>query len=901
MPVDTVTNVNLRTVAMSFDQCCATPSTKPRYAERLRSKARVLMAADAASFTIAMPRRRNPRSARSSLASTSPIGVISSALPRRLIPDHISLHSRRYLLRARHLRQNPCVRQPKMSARLWMKPATKRLATTTTSSVVVASIPSFSTGTSKNIATVRSATHRRSPTWTIFDGYPCFQPSRRPLSAYSRINIREFHSERVANETRARVPSFSIGASCPCRSHSFPFYLLAFSCIEYEYAHTPVLCNTYTFHTPTTMFGIKTKTDRRRRRSTRSTTFDVRRSTIDDRLTTHRVARDEAAVRRRKVIFFFRTHSSVHSSTIAKARRKARFGGERARDRSGMPVESSIDRDREARARDVAFACERIGKDERKNETSKTREREREKGMAAVMEVKDEGARAGDDDGRARDWPTTPDRGGVSGARATMSSSTSSLTTSREDDRGKGDEADARASTASEDRNEDMESFLDESLFDALLPPGAFDVEPFLEGFFASDDDDAMAECVVPELSGNDRGATVGDGARRGVRGEILTSPATTAAEQETEEERKMRLARNKESAQNSRARKREYVRDLEKRARTLEAQNGELQALVMHLSNENHALRMGLSHMPSAMSPYMMPMYSPAMLPAPKLPLPPMSASLSALPLPHPVELQNTQAVHAPKRRKQTVVSAATALALGTLGVVALVSPQTSSHGRSAAVLQTSSVSRRRLLAISGREMLTEDHSTMLGVNITSLREEVTAYAERTYALPDKATVSGVALWDDVTSDGRAVDVLPGADVNDPWFSAFKAAGMTHVDLLSRVMCSEMFKFRPADTADAVQAKMTDIWEPQGEKYELKQAVSHAIPMLSGKENASDFPSSNEIDSNAVVSVLLPPPTKSTAGVMQQLNKVFVVTFNKRTTDYTTYSCLMPQPAHHV
>jgi hypothetical protein len=49
------------------------------------------------------------------------------------------------------------------------------------------------------------------------------------------------------------------------------------------------------------------------------------------------------------------------------------------------------------------------------------------------------------------------------------------------------------------------------------------------------------------------------------------------------------------------------------------------------------------------------------------------------------------------------------------------------------------------------------------------------------------------------------------------------------------------------------------------------------------------------------VVSVLLPPPTKTTNGIMQQLNKLFVVTFNKRTTDYTTYSCLMPQPAHHV
>ena len=63
----------------------------------------------------------------------------------------------------------------------------------------------------------------------------------------------------------------------------------------------------------------------------------------------------------------------------------------------------------------------------------------------------------------------------------------------------------------------------------------------------------------------------------------------------ETEAERLERLRRNRESAKNMRARKREYVRDLERRASALEKQNGALQGMVMHLTNENHALRMNL------------------------------------------------------------------------------------------------------------------------------------------------------------------------------------------------------------------------------------------------------------------------------------------------------------------
>ena len=61
-------------------------------------------------------------------------------------------------------------------------------------------------------------------------------------------------------------------------------------------------------------------------------------------------------------------------------------------------------------------------------------------------------------------------------------------------------------------------------------------------------------------------------------------------------------------------------------------------------------------------------------------------------------------------------------------------------------------------------------------------------------------------------------------------------------------------------------------------------------------RENETSIPEHKDIEGaeESLVSVLLPPPIE---GVVQQLSKLFVVTFNKRTTDYTTHSCLLPQP----
>lgn len=391
-------------------------------------------------------------------------------------------------------------------------------------------------------------------------------------------------------------------------------------------------------------------------------------------------------------------------------------------------------------------------------------------------------------------------------------------------------------------------------------------------------------------------GGELDDAARRvnDVGASSKRKTATPNDGKETDEERKLRLMRNRESAQNSRARKREYLRDLEKRARALEVQNGELQALVMHLTNENHALRISLQQTTGGAQQAAM-MYPVYPIPTPKLPLPPMGAETMEVPPSPEQELKKPE----PKRRKKTMAASVTALALGTLSVVGLVSP-------GATPASTQSSANRKLLALGSAMVEKDDLSrAMMSLNITSLREEISRREdERMFALPERATVDGGGLtpWGDKTLDGRVVDVMQSQDVNDPWYSAFREAGMTqHINLLSRVMCKEVFKFKAA-ADEAGSAQMTKVWEQESEKV-TPQRVGQAIPMLSGKENASSIPETGDIDAHdSLVSVLLPPPNP-TAGVVQQLSKLFVVTYNKRTMDYTTHSCLMPQPsaAHHV
>ena len=453
-----------------------------------------------------------------------------------------------------------------------------------------------------------------------------------------------------------------------------------------------------------------------------------------------------------------------------------------------------------------------------------------------------------------------------------------------------------------EDEGGDVDGLLTPSMFRAC---GYFDVDGLGElGELGAGADGAASEAEEESsaAASGKHSRAGGSSSSSSLRGRKRSAGANGESDGgngksvESEEERLLRLSRNRErnreSAQNSRARKREYVRDLEKRARALEMQNGELQAMVMHLTNENHALRMNLQVAGGgAMPTMMMPCVYPPM--TPKLPLPPMGAEPAVEAPPSPqLEVKKPTT----KRRKQTVAASVTALALGALSVAGVTSPGSSPAGAGV----SSRSSSRRLLALSAPP--TEDPLLRFGVNVTSLREEIARTDdERVFALPDAVTTRGLAAWGDKTFDGRAVDVVRPSNVNDPWFSAFKSAGMPeHVNLLSRVSCKEVFKFKGADEGASVAPRTNaDAWPRERrdeDKLERGGQYSNAIPMLSGKENETSIPEHKDIEGaeESLVSVLLPPPIE---GVVQQLSKLFVVTFNKRTTDYTTHSCLLPQP----
>ena len=193
-----------------------------------------------------------------------------------------------------------------------------------------------------------------------------------------------------------------------------------------------------------------------------------------------------------------------------------------------------------------------------------------------------------------------------------------------------------------------------------LLPlPDAAD--PFADGFLDVDD------VVLPLRP---------DGADKNT-----TSPAVSAEE---EARRAARLARNREAAALSRARRRAAADGLEARCNKLEAENRELQRAVASLTSENHALRLhilatcpppapgSVAVPPAALGVVPLPVLPPSALPLPlpKLPLP--KLPLPARPLPAPA--RKTETVNKPepasKRKRTTFAAAAAALiALSIIG----------------------------------------------------------------------------------------------------------------------------------------------------------------------------------------------------------------------------------------
>ena len=194
-----------------------------------------------------------------------------------------------------------------------------------------------------------------------------------------------------------------------------------------------------------------------------------------------------------------------------------------------------------------------------------------------------------------------------------------------------------------------------------LLPlPDAAD--PFADGFLDVDD-------VVLPLQP--------DGADK--------NTATPAASAEEEARRAARLARNREAAALSRARRRAAADGLEARCSKLETENRELQRTVASLTSENHALRLHIlatcpppapGSAPAPLAPLPLgvlpvPVLPPSALPLPlpKLPLP--KLALPARPAPAPPRKAEPASKPEPASKRKRTTFAAAAAALIALAVI--------------------------------------------------------------------------------------------------------------------------------------------------------------------------------------------------------------------------------------
>ena len=326
----------------------------------------------------------------------------------------------------------------------------------------------------------------------------------------------------------------------------------------------------------------------------------------------------------------------------------------------------------------------------------------------------------------------------------------------------------------------------------------------------------------------------------------------TAENDEESDDKKRARLVRNRESAMLSRQRKKQYVDELERKHRHAQIANAELQRLVQRLIAECEGLRHHLSlatgDPPVARGLILEHPPPPGMgLEAPpKVAIPRVAAAMPAAPKekdgtrPPPVRTagetgdarpdllgsagsapgspeQKHASASSHKRRRVAPGSSLAAAAAGALAVLSVVciaserggarrlpalasggfaASETASHGRDGAP-------RRRLLALaSGEEDLersgmsdAKERVTLSALAATraAAGEEADALEYR-FANPDFET-SGRSKASTETSPPFSV---PYGGPDDPWYAAFGAAGLRRAEEFRRVACAEMFRFKP-------------------------------------------------------------------------------------------------------
>jgi len=438
-----------------------------------------------------------------------------------------------------------------------------------------------------------------------------------------------------------------------------------------------------------------------------------------------------------------------------------------------------------------------------------------------------------------------------------------------------------------------LANLADDDISDFLIPPVAADEGDHI--FDASRDNlgfpgesvGGASSADSARASDENRGSGSGSGSRveRGVEDEKAEASADGG-----DDKKRARLVRNRESAQQSRARKKQYVDELERKCRDLGRANAELRAFASALMAECAGLRHHL-HLatgkppppPGTVLPHPPPPGA-AQMAAPKIALPPVGAvgvpTSGGVPKPARMPFipaaPGSAAGSAPasperltpaKRRKKAPGGAVAAAVAATLAVLSVACVATAGSGRVSSggdalrfaalaapgrlALAASekpfggsgSGAARRLLAAEDANLVVDDAdaTAMDALEATrraSAMDDARSLTVSSGAIPLRGRGRSVAVRDDAgfvqrwfgesrrsssdvgrgsvldddidrdrsesdrgeDKDDDATGSTPRGGEDDPWYAAFRAAGMRRSDLLSRASCDEIFRFRPAE-----------------------------------------------------------------------------------------------------
>ena len=390
---------------------------------------------------------------------------------------------------------------------------------------------------------------------------------------------------------------------------------------------------------------------------------------------------------------------------------------------------------------------------------------------------------------------------------------------------------------------------------DLLVPPVAPDEGDYI--FDASRDHLRFPGGSVTNVSSADS-ARASDAECSGGDGDGARASSYADAADAGDDKKRARLVRNRESAQQSRARKKQYVEELERKCRDLGRANAELRAFASTLMAECAGLRHHL-HLatgkppppPGTVLPHPPPPGA-AHATAPKIALPPTrgvmpdagvpampAAGVPATPGAGVPDAGVPERLTPAKRRKRAPGGAVAAAVAATLAVLSVACVATAGSGSRAALVEPGKLalaasttatpvggSARRLLdanldanladATGMSAMLEATRRASVSSGAIPLRGRGRSVAIRDVGGEVRASAlgprRGSVLDDDIHADVGAEDEdgdgdatgsgsTPRGGEDDPWYAAFRAAGMRGANaILSRASCDEIFRFQPAN-----------------------------------------------------------------------------------------------------